>query len=64
MASLIWTSFIKDIYAICMALKKLVIHLEDAYITICSDHFPVKWLLNKNMLNAKVNNLAVKLTTY
>ena len=47
-------------YAIYMSIKKLVYYLEDADVTLRSDHLPLKKFLDKNTLNSKVNNWAIK----
>ena len=44
-----------------MSVKKLSFYLDSAHITVCSDHLPLKRFLEKNTLNAKVNNWAVEL---
>ena len=44
-----------------MSVKKLSFYLDSARITVCSDHLPLKRFLEKNTLNAKVNNWAVEL---
>ena len=44
-----------------MAVKKLSFYLDSAHITLQSDHLPLKKFLEKNTLNAKVNNWAVEL---
>ena len=44
-----------------MSVKKLSFYLDSARITVRSDHLPLKRFLEKNTLNAKVNNWAVKL---
>ena len=44
-----------------MLVKKLSFYLDSARITVCSDHLPLKRFLEKNTLNAKVNNWAVEL---
>ena len=44
-----------------MAVKKLRFHLDSAKITLRSDHLPLKKFLEKNTMNAKVNNWAVEL---
>ena len=44
-----------------MSVKKLSFYLDLARITVCSDHLPLKRFLEKNTLNAKVNNWAVEL---
>ena len=44
-----------------MSVKKLSFYLDLARITVRSDHLPLKRFLEKNTLNAKVNNCAVEL---
>ena len=44
-----------------MSVKKLSFYLASAHITVCSDHLSFKIFLEKNTLNAKVNNWAVEL---
>ena len=44
-----------------MSVKKLSFYLDSACITVRSDHLPLKRFLEKNTLNAKVNNWAVEL---
>ena len=51
-----WACLIKEAYAIYMSIKKLAYYLEDADITLRSDHLPLKKFLAKNTLNSKVNN--------
>ena len=43
-----------------MSIKKLAYYLEDADITLRSDHLPLKKFLAKNTLNSKVNNWAIE----
>ena len=56
-----WTALTKEAYAIYMSVKKLSFYLDSARITVRSDHLPLKRFLEKNTLNAKVNNWAVEL---
>ena len=56
-----WAALTKEAYAIYMSVKKLSFYLDSACITVCSDHLPLKRFLEKNTLNAKVNNWAVEL---
>ena len=51
----------KEAYEIYMSVKKLSFYLDSARITVRSDHLPLKRFLEKNTLNAKVNNWAVEL---
>ena len=54
----------KEAYAIYMSVKKLNYYLEDADIILRSDHLPLKKFLEKNTLNTKVNNWAIKISPY
>ena len=56
-----WAALTKEAYAIYMSVKKLSFYLDSAQITLRSDHLPVKKFLEKNTMNAKVNNWAVEL---
>ena len=56
-----WAALTKEAYAIYMSVKKLSFYLDLARITVRSDHLPLKRFLEKNTLNAKVNNWAVEL---
>ena len=56
-----WAALTKEAYAIYMSVKKLSFYLDSAHITVRSDHLPLKRFLEKNTLNAKVNNWAVEL---
>ena len=51
----------KEAYAIYMSIKKLAYYLEDADVTLRSDHLPLKKFLAKNTLNSKVNNWAIEI---
>ena len=51
-----WAALTKEAYAIYMSVKKLSFYLDSAHITVRSDHLPLKRFLEKNTLNAKVNN--------
>ena len=46
-----------------MSVRKLSFYLTNADVLIRSDHLPLKTFLNKNTMNAKVNNWAVELET-
>ena len=59
-----WACLTKDAYAIYMSIKKLAYYLEDAYITLRSDHLPLKKFLAKNTLNSKVNNWAIEILPF
>ena len=56
-----WAALTKEAYAIYMLVKKLSFYLDSAQITLRSNHLPLKKLLEKNTINAKVNNWAVQL---
>ena len=47
-----WACLTKEAYAIYMSIKKLAYYLEDADITLRSDHLPLKKFLAKNTLNS------------
>ena len=59
-----WACLTKEAYAIYMSIKKLAYYLEDANITLRSDHLPLKKFLVKNTLNSKVNNWAIKISPF
>ena len=59
-----WACLTKEAYAIYMSIKKLAYYLEDADITLRSDHLPLKKLLVKNTLNSKVNNWAIEISPF
>ena len=59
-----WACLTKEAYAIYMSIKKLTYYLEDADITLKSDHLPLKKFLAKNTLNSKVNNWAIKISPF
>ena len=45
-----WACLTKEAYAIYMSIKKLAYYLEDADITLRSDHLPLKKFLAKKHL--------------
>ena len=47
-----------------MPIKKLAYYLEDADVTLRSDHLPLKKFLAKNTLNSKVNYLVIKILPF
>ena len=47
-----------------MSIKKLAYYLEDADVTLRSDHLPLKTFLAKNTLNSKVNNWAIEISPF
>ena len=59
-----WACLNKEVYAIYMSIKKLTYYLEDADITLRSDHLPLKKFLAKNTLNSKVNNQAIEISPF
>ena len=56
-----WACLTKEADAIYMSTKKLTYYLEDADVTLRSDHLPLKKFLAKNTLNSKVNNWAIEI---
>ena len=56
-----WTALTIEAYAIYMSVKKFSFYLDSAQITLRSDQLPLKKFLEKNIMNAKVNNWAVEL---
>ena len=56
-----WAALTKEAYTIYISVKKLSFYLDSAQITLRSDHLPLKKFLEKNTMNAKVNNWAVEL---
>ena len=56
-----WAALTKEAYAIYMSVKKLSFYLDSAQITLRSGHLPLKKFLEKNTMNAKVNNWAGEL---
>ena len=59
-----WACLSKEAYAIYMSIKKMAYYLEDADITLRSDHLPLKKFLAKNTLNSKVNNWAIEISPF
>ena len=59
-----WAGLTKEAYAIYMSIKKLAYYLEDADITLRSDHLPLKKFLAKNTLNSKVNNWVIEISPF
>ena len=54
----------KEAFAIYMSVKKLSFYLDQAEITLRSDHLPLKRFLQKNTLNSKINNWAMELESF
>ena len=59
-----WACLTKEAYVIYMSIKKLTYYLEDADITLGSDHLPLNKFLAKNTLNSKINNWAIENFTF
>ena len=59
-----WACLTKEAYAIYISIKKLAYYLEDADITLRSDHLPLRKFLVKNTLNSKVNNWAIEISPF
>ena len=59
-----WACLTKEAYAIYMSIKKLTYYLEDADVTLRSDHLPLKKFLAKNTLNFKVNSWAIEISPF
>ena len=59
-----WACLTKEAYVIYMSMKKLAYYLEDADITLRSDHLPLRKFLAKNTLNSKVNNWAIEISPF
>ena len=59
-----WPCLTKEAYVIYMSIKKLTYYLEDADVTLRSDHLPLKKFLAKNTLNSKVNNWAIDILSF
>ena len=58
-----WATLTKEAYAIYVSIKKLDHYIQDAEVTLRSDHLPLKSFLQKNTLNTKVNNWAIDITS-
>ena len=59
-----WAALTKEAYTIYMAVRKLSFYIVDAEVTIKCDHLPLKNFLQKQTLNAKVNNWVVELEQF
>ena len=59
-----WAALTKEAFATYASVKKLSQYLEDADVTLKSDHLPLKKFLQKNILNSKVNNWAIEISSY
>ena len=59
-----WAALTKEAYAIYMSIRKLTFYVTGSDITVKSDHLPLKKFLEKQTMNAKVNNWAVELEQF
>ena len=59
-----WACLTKEANVIYMSVKQLVYYLEDADVTLRSDHLPLKKFLAKNTLNSKVSNWAIEISLF
>ena len=59
-----WACLTKEAYEIYIFIKKLAYYLEDADVTLRSDHLPLKKFLAKNTLSSKVNNWAIEISPF
>ena len=59
-----WAALTKEAYAIYMSVRKLSLNITEAEVTIKYDHLPLKKFLQKQFLNAKVNNWAIELEQF
>ena len=58
-----WATLTKEAYVIYIAVRKLDHYMQDAEVTVRSDHLPLKTFLHKNTLNTKVKNWAIDITS-
>ena len=54
----------KEAYAIYMSIKRCAYYLEDAEVTLRSDHLPLKKFFARNTLNSNVNNWAIEISLF
>ena len=59
-----WACLTKEAYVIYVSIKKLTYYLQDADVTLRSDHLPLKKSLAKNTLNSKVNKWAIEILPF
>ena len=59
-----WAALTKEAYAIYMSIRKLSFYVTDARVIIKCDHLPLRKCLQKQTLNAKVNNWVVELEQF
>ena len=55
-SQLSWAALTKEAYAIYMSVKKLPFYLDDANITLRSDHLPLAIFREEYSYKSKVNN--------
>ena len=59
-----WAALTKEAHTFYMPIRKLSFYITDAEVMIKCDHLPLKKFLQKQALNAKVNNWAIKLEQF
>ena len=59
-----WACLTKGAYVIYVSIKRLTYYLEDADVTLRSDHLPLKKFLAKSTLNSKGNNWSIKTSPF
>ena len=59
-----WAALVKEAYAIYMSTRKLDYYLDEAVMTIRSDHLPLKRFLEHKDKNSKVDNWSLDITHY
>ena len=59
-----WATLTREAYAIYMSIRRLSFYITDAEVLIRCYHLPLRKFLNKQTMNAKVNNWAVELEQF
>ena len=59
-----WAALVKEAYAIYMSTRKLDYYLDEAAMTIRSDHLPLKRFLENKTKNSKVDNWSLDIAHY
>ena len=59
-----WAAFVKEAYVINMSTRKLDYYLDEAVMTIRSDHLPLKRFLGHKTKNSKVDNWSLDIAHY
>ena len=59
-----WAALVKEAYAIYMSTRKLDYYLDEAVMTIRSDHLPLKRFLEHKTKNSKVDNWSLDIVHY